>query len=100
MWSDTVRAIELSEEASSEGLGKKYLIWKNGHVCNICGLSDWMDRPIPIVIDHINGDPADNRLINLRIICCNCDAQTETYKSKNKGRGRPYRRVRIIGEST
>src|SRR6266540_5330922 len=33
-------------------------------------------------------------LDNLRLICPNCHAQTETYKAKNMGRGRHYRRER------
>ena len=95
MWLDTTHLIESSGEASSEGLGKKYLLWKNGHVCQMCLLTTWMGQPIPIVLDHIDGNPENNQIANLRIICCNCDAQTDTYKSKNKGKGRAYRRVKV-----
>lgn len=37
-----------------------------------------------LILDHINGINNDNRLENLRIVCPNCDATLDTYKSKNK----------------
>ena len=49
---------------------------------------------MPLVLDHMNGNPEDNHLTNLRLLCCNCDAQTATYKGKNKGNGRHARRER------
>jgi len=30
----------------------------------------------------------------MRLLCPNCHAQTPTYKSKNRGNGRAYRRER------
>lgn len=53
----------------------------------------WMNKPIPLVLDHINGDGLDDRLENLRLVCCNCDAQLPTYKSKNKHSTRKYRKI-------
>ncbi len=31
-------------------------------------------------LDHINGDPCDHRLENLRIICPNCHSLTKSYR--------------------
>ena len=67
---------------------KTYLIETRGHRCEICGNSEWMGQPIPLVIDHINGRASDNRLENLRLVCGNCDMQLPTYKSKNKNSDR------------
>lgn len=62
------------------------------HKCAICGLSQWNNKEIPVVVDHIDGDHNNNFLNNLRMVCCNCDAQLPTYKGKNKGNGRSNRK--------
>lgn len=61
-------------------------------ICSICGCSEWMGSPMPLVVDHIDGNHNNNFPENLRFVCCNCDAQLDTYKSKNKGNGRTYRK--------
>ncbi len=73
---------------------KRYLIEKRGHKCEICERKKWNGKSMPIVLDHINGDSTDWGLKNLRLICPNCDAQTDTYKGKNKGNGRHWRQQR------
>jgi len=67
---------------------KKYLIYKYGHKCMICSLSEWQGVKIPLVSDHIDGDSKNNEISNFRIICNNYDSILPTFKSKNRGRGR------------
>lgn len=70
---------------SSHALKKRLI--KEGifeHRCDLCGITEWMGNPCPIELDHINGDRKDNRLQNLRVVCPNCHAQTDTYCGKNK----------------
>ena len=52
--------------------------------CSCCGLTLWMDGPIPLELDHIDGNSEDNSLHNLRLLCPNCHALTPTYRGKNK----------------
>lgn len=55
------------------------------YVCSICGIEPiWQGKPMPLILDHINGVNNDNRLENLRFVCSNCDSQLDTYKSKNR----------------
>nr|WP_246355414.1 HNH endonuclease signature motif containing protein [Nocardioides ungokensis] len=63
--------------------------------CAICGQpSSWNGAPLALVLDHVDGDSENNRRENLRLVCPNCDSQLPTYKSRNKGRGRHWRRQR------
>lgn len=54
------------------------------HQCSSCGLTTWLDNPIPLELDHIDGDNTNNELSNLRLLCPNCHALTPTYRGKNK----------------
>jgi hypothetical protein len=51
--------------------------------CEICKNIEWNGKKIPLVLDHINGDKLNQKRENLRFICPNCDALTDTYKGKN-----------------
>lgn len=73
---------------------KKFLLRTNGHICSICKGTSWNNLPMPLVMDHIDGNSDNWNVDNLRLICGNCDMQTSTYKSKNIGKGRHSRRLR------
>jgi hypothetical protein len=54
------------------------------NVCEICGIDSWNDKPLTMQLDHIDGNPHNHVLDNLRLVCPNCHAQTDTYCGKNK----------------
>ena len=72
-------------EYNSNKLRKRLIIegLKN-HRCECCELSEWLGEPIPLELDHIDGDHYNNMLENLKILCPNCHAKTPTYRGKNK----------------
>lgn len=52
--------------------------------CSICGLEPmWNNKPLTMILDHINGKNKDDRLDNLRWVCPNCNQQLDTTGSKN-----------------
>jgi Zn finger protein HypA/HybF involved in hydrogenase expression len=71
-----VQSFKLKGRLLAEGLKQ--------HKCECCGITEWNRKPAPLELDHINGNHHDNRLENLRILCPNCHAQTDTYRGKNK----------------
>lgn len=50
--------------------------------CNISG------EEVSLELHHINGDPTDNRLENLQILCPNCHSKTHNFRVKNSIIGR------------
>lgn len=66
-------------------LRRRYLNGKfTEYKCAICGQEPfWNNKELVLTLDHINGKNHDDRLINLRWICPNCDRQLETFAGKN-----------------
>lgn len=58
-------------------------------ICECCNNTEWMGKPIPLELHHINGINTDNRLENLKFLCPNCHAFTDTYRGKNRWRHSP-----------
>lgn len=52
-------------------------------VCSSCLGKTWLDNPIPLELDHIDGNNQNNNLDNLRLLCPNCHSLTPTYRGRN-----------------
>jgi hypothetical protein len=74
---------------------KKYLIEKHGNICMdpTCAW-DFSKRSINVELEHKDGNSENNSLENCILLCPNCHSLTPTYKNKNMGNGRAYRRER------
>ena len=52
--------------------------------CKFCGnTGEWLGKTMPLELDHINGKNNDHRIENLRWLCPNCHAITDTYSGRN-----------------
>jgi hypothetical protein len=54
------------------------------HRCSMCSKTEWLGNPIPLELDHIDGDRSNNNLDNLRLLCPNCHALTPNYRGRKK----------------
>lgn len=70
------------------GNGLKSKLYKAGlktPFCELCGQGEeWRGKRMSLILDHINGDRENNELINLRIVCPNCNATLDTHCAKNR----------------
>lgn len=67
---------------------KGYIVSLRGNVCAICkGDGTWQGVPLSMDLDHEDGNPDNNVLENLRILCPNCHRITPFWgnsKAKRK----------------
>ena len=77
---------------------RRWLKEQANNACEGCGVDEWRnawyDGPVPLQVDHIDGDSTNTDRPNLRVLCPTCHATTDTYGAKNVGNGRAYRRNR------
>jgi hypothetical protein len=73
---------------------KRYVAERDGEQCSKCGIMGWNNETLVFQLDHIDGDPSNNKPDNLRLLCPNCHSQTPTFGYRNRGNGRRTRGLR------
>ena len=76
--------LEKSIDIQSNKIRKKLL--EEGYKeyrCECCGLTEWLDEPIPLELHHKDGNHFNNDLDNFQLLCPNCHAKTDSYRGKN-----------------
>lgn len=69
-----------SNVSSSHLKEKLYKAGLKQRQCEKCGQGEiWNGEHLSLVLDHVDGDPKNNRLDNLRIVCPNCNATLPTH---------------------
>jgi hypothetical protein len=80
--SDTIKRAEQGQISNSKTQAR-VLTHLRGYKCVCCGISEWNNKHISLHVDHIDGNSDNNSLDNLRFLCPNCHAQTETFCGRN-----------------
>ncbi len=70
---------------------KFFILERDGKMCSSCKGTTWQGQPIPLWLDHIDGNASNNTPENFRLLCPNCDSLNETFGGKNRGNGRRSR---------
>jgi len=52
--------------------------------CSECNICEWNGKELSLELDHIDGNPRNNCLKNLRFLCPNCHSQTVTWKCRKR----------------
>ena len=52
--------------------------------CDSCKNTTWMGCPIPLELEHKDGNHRNNARENLCLLCPNCHALTPTYRNKKR----------------
>lgn len=63
---------------------KKRLISELGHKCTKCKNETWLDEPITLELEHIDGNNRNNSRENLTLLCPNCHSQTSTWRNRTR----------------
>ena len=56
------------------------------HKCECCGLTTWLNQPIPLELHHKDGNRNHNEIENYQLLCPNCHTFTDSYRGKNSAK--------------
>lgn len=74
----------LNSRVKMATLKREYIrrILGDSYKCEICGSSSHMEKPLVLQIHHRDGNPKNNIVSNLQLLCPNCHSQTENYSNR------------------
>lgn len=63
---------------------KNRILKDRGHICENCGIKDWLGKPLTLELEHVDGDNRNNNKTNLLLLCPNCHSQTPTWRNRKR----------------
>lgn len=76
----------------------KFLVERDGNRCQICSLPGvWNEKSLRLWVDHTDGNATNNNPSNFRLVCPNCESQSDTSRGRNFGKGRRSRGLAPYG---
>lgn len=92
IWWQEKRPLFETGKLGSRAAIKRFVLERDGNCCSICNQNSYHNgKSLTMVLDHIDGDASNNMPKNFRLLCPNCDSQQDTYKARNRGKGRATR---------
>jgi len=88
---EKIRRGEYNLAWSGNNVLREFLLHERGAICEGCGRTTWMGRPIPLSVHHEDGDATNNDPKNIFLLCLNCHGITDNYGRKNMKSTRQYR---------
>ena len=82
VWNRGLEIIPFENLIRSDSI-KKRLVKERGYCCENCKLYMWQNKPIPLELEHIDGNNRNNERNNLKLLCPNCHAFTPTWRGRN-----------------
>ena len=83
------------QNTSFEQLGmvnrRRRVFEEQNFCCNNCKISEWLNIPIILELEHKDGNTHNNDRNNLEGLCPNCHSLTETWRGRNK-----YARIGLV----
>lgn len=67
------------------------ILYEQNEKCNRCGLDKWLNEPLTLELDHIDGNHFNNERTNLEMLCPNCHSLTKTWRGRNKKYNTKYK---------
>ncbi|WP_098898792.1 HNH endonuclease signature motif containing protein [Streptomyces sp. st77] len=77
----------LARRIPGERLKRAMIALGATELCALCSTGPiWRGRPLPLEVDHIDGNWRNNQQQNLRLLCPNCHSTTDMYRGRGKRR--------------
>ncbi len=77
----------LQEKLSAKNNSCRRELLKSGVLikkCYSCNKTEWLGKPMPLQLHHIDGNRYNYDTSNLTLLCVNCHALTDSFCGKNK----------------
>ena len=68
---------EMLDNPNTSSVGLRLRLVKEGikeERCEWCNNTEWLGEPIPLQLDHVDGNHSNNKLENLQVLCPTCHA--------------------------
>jgi len=85
--------MSLPFEQLKSSLRRERIFKEQSSSCNRCKLTSWLGEKITLELEHKDGNHFNEARENLELLCPNCHSLTDTWRGRNKNKGKSGKRV-------